>query len=58
MTNNQEILNKSYTIDVNREIKDIRVTITGKNGQGSFTGAWASVAEIKALRKNEEQLPQ
>lgn len=56
MTNNQEILNKSYTIDVNREIKDIRVTITGKNGQGSFTGAWASVAEIKALRKNEEQV--
>ncbi|MDU4884585.1 alpha-N-acetylglucosaminidase TIM-barrel domain-containing protein [uncultured Clostridium sp.] len=56
MTNNKEILKKSYTIDVNREIKDIRVTITGNNGQGSFTGAWASVAEIKALRKNEEQV--
>ncbi|WP_343009183.1 alpha-N-acetylglucosaminidase TIM-barrel domain-containing protein [Clostridium celatum] len=55
MTDNQEPLKKTYTINVDKEIKDITVTITGKNGQGEFPGAWASLAEIKALRPVEEK---
>lgn len=55
MTGNDKPLDKTYTIEINKEIKDVTVTITGKNGQGQWPGAWASLAEIKALRPAQVQ---
>ena len=55
MTANDKPLDKTYTIAINKEIKDVTVTITGKNGQGQWPGAWASLAEIKALRPAQSQ---
>ncbi|MGG7213323.1 alpha-N-acetylglucosaminidase TIM-barrel domain-containing protein [Clostridium nigeriense] len=49
-------LDRRYTIDVNREIKGIRYTFHGKNNVGSYPGAWAGLAEIKALRKQEVKI--
>lgn len=55
MTGNDKPVDKTYTIAINKEIRDVTVTITGKNGQGQWPGAWAGLAEIKALRPAQSQ---
>lgn len=55
MTGNDKPIDKTYTIAINKEIRDVTVTITGKNGQGQWPGAWAGLAEIKALRPAQSQ---
>ena len=49
-------LDRRYTIDVNREIKGIKYKFHGKNNIGLYPGAWAGLAEIKALRKQEVKI--
>ena len=46
-------LERRYQIPVGREIKGIKYILTGKSGAGDFPGAWAALAEIKALREKE-----
>lgn len=53
MTNNQEILNKSYTIDVKDNVKNVIVTFTGKAAIGNAQLAWPAIAEIKVNAKEK-----
>ncbi len=55
-SNETNALDRRYKIDVNKEIKGIRYILTGKNNVGQFPGAWAALAEIKALRKEEVKI--
>ena len=53
MTNNQEILNKSYTIDVKDNVKNVILTFTGKAAIGNAQLAWPAIAEIKVNAKEK-----
>lgn len=51
MTSNKEDNEKSYKIPVGKEINKVHVTMTGKAEGGQHPGAWAAIAEIKAMSK-------
>ena len=46
-------MEKVYNIEVNKNIKDIKVEIVGNNGQGNAYLAWPAIAEVKAYSKPE-----
>ncbi|MGG7078820.1 alpha-N-acetylglucosaminidase TIM-barrel domain-containing protein [Clostridium sardiniense] len=55
-TNNDEALEGTYEIPVNDNIKNIKVSFTGKANVGEWPGAWPAIAEVKALRPVKEEI--
>ncbi|MGG5461068.1 discoidin domain-containing protein [Clostridium sp. B9] len=54
MTSNTEDNEKSYKIPVGKNINKVHVTMTGKAQGGEYPGAWAAIAEVKAMSKEEK----
>ncbi|WFD88545.1 alpha-N-acetylglucosaminidase TIM-barrel domain-containing protein [Clostridium perfringens] len=53
MTSNKEDNEKSYKIPVGKDINKVHVTMTGKAEGGQHPGAWAAIAEVKAMSKEK-----
>ncbi|ELC8442422.1 discoidin domain-containing protein [Clostridium perfringens] len=53
MTSNTGDNEKSYKIPVGKDINKIHVTMTGKAAGGEYPGAWAAIAEVKAMSKEK-----
>ncbi|AYE33274.1 alpha-N-acetylglucosaminidase TIM-barrel domain-containing protein [Clostridium septicum] len=52
---NESELDKKYSISVGKDIKGIKFEFTGKANVGQWPGAWAALAEIKALTPADKE---
>ncbi len=43
----QEVTEQSYHLDVEKNITEVKVCITGNTGKGNWPGSWPALAEIK-----------
>ncbi|MEG1287650.1 MAG: alpha-N-acetylglucosaminidase TIM-barrel domain-containing protein, partial [Clostridium sp.] len=53
---NTEVLDRIYSIPVEKDITAIKVSFTGKANVGEWPGAWAALSEVKALRPVKEEV--